>query len=162
MSHVLHRGVAGDMNEKPHTLVPLLDHRYGSAIRWAATCPYETARACGVNVECTEHPRPEEPKGLHVPGPDGWPVPADDFREEWDAWAAADEAWSDEHPGGPWHPGDECWFVHSLTEGEFEPEYYLAPLPEGPLTGPIEVAVAFDGSYEESEPVFYPWKEETP
>lgn len=97
--------------------------------------------------------------------PQGLPEDAADNRDAWAQYFAADEEWKDEHiyyGDGYGHRTEECWFTHILAEGDVEPEDILENIPDGtPISGPFEVAVHFEGSYDETEPNFILWKDKT-
>ena len=144
----LNIGVAGDQNELPHVLTPHLDQNGWCGISWKLKCPYEGVRPCGVWVKCTEHTPPVPP-----PGPENW----DDPSEAWQKYWAAYEDYRENVCPTEHHPGPECWFEHILALGEEEPEYYLAELPAGTITGPIPVAVSVTGYDDDMQMHFHPY-----
>lgn len=133
----LNVGVEGDQNELPHVLVPHLDQTGWCGISWKLQCPYEGIRPCGVLVPCTDpaHAGPHPPHE-----PESWDDPSPAWKKYWEDY----EAWREECPTST-HPGPECWYQHVLAVGDEEPEYFLAELPEGPITGPLQVAVSTTG-----------------
>jgi len=138
-------------NRLPHLLYAVIDDRGWGNVRWRVECPYEGVRDCGVLVPCTEHKEPTQPRGL---------TGSAKRRAEQRFLQAYDE-WHDLHGyGAAEHPGSECWFEHMLTEGDIEPEYFLADIPnDTPLTWPLEIRVGHEGSYDESTPIFTTWKD---
>jgi hypothetical protein len=170
--------MSGDRNEKPHLLIAKVEV-WGSypGIKWSVECPYESddTRDCGVIEECTGSsedmekwgcgPVPQEPSSKEVAqdmahsGEDMSP----EMREAWDVYEDALEEWRDDHiyyGEGYGHRSGECWFIHTLSEGDVEPETILAGIPDGtPIVSPFLVSVHYDGSFDEAEPNFTLWKE---
>jgi hypothetical protein len=160
-----------DMNERPH-LLHIKVEQYGryANLKYSVECPYEPGdiRQCGVIEECLSSekdrlrwgctPRPVEPKGM--------PEDMADNRYAWEQYFRADEEWQEEHlvlgGGGHGHRTEECWFTHILREGDIEPEDILTNIPDGtPIISPFKVEVHFEGSYDETEPNFIPWKDKS-
>lgn len=160
------------LNAKPHLLIPTIDTYGYSGVKWTVQCPYEGPRECGLVEECNGTPKdvekwgcellPELPNVTPVPnGKGGYEYHAHD-REAWEAFEAARDRWLNEvHDGYARHRTDECWFVHIATCSDyFEPEYFLADIPEGtPIAGPMKVLVGYEGHDEDTEPKFKIWEE---
>ncbi len=160
-------------NRLPHLLVPLIDTKMYSGVRWEVRCPYEGPRECGVIQEChgTDEdvakwgcePFPKQPPSATM---------APDMSEEerkasdraWTAFLDDMQEWKDvTHGGYGYHHTDVCWYAEvAIPNSDFEPEYFLADIPDGtPIEGPLKVLVGYEGSDEDTEPKFKLWEEPT-
>jgi hypothetical protein len=160
------------LNVKPHLLIVTIDAWFAGGVKWTVQCPYEGPRECGLLEECTGSPadvkqwgcelRPEIPDVRPVPnGKGGFKYLLED-QAKWEAYEKALDDWRNVvHSGYEGHRTEECWFVHiSKVSDYFEPEYFLADIPEGtPVNGPLKVLVAYEGSGEDTMPKFKLWKE---
>lgn len=161
-------------NDKPHLLVARLDRYASGAVQWNVKCPHEGNRECGAVVDCNGTPDdverwgcelyPETPGETPAPDGEGGYEYSEEGSEAWKKFEKARERWVYEvHDGFEWHHGSECWFEHVITSnGDFDPEYFLAELPDGmEVNSPIKVIVGYEGYGEDVEPVLRLWEEPT-
>lgn len=164
------------MNQQPHELHAMVQ-RWGNyaGIKWRVVCPYPASEIhdCGLIENCTGseqdvakygcRPYPVEPKY-----PEGFNHMSDDLPEDFvkafRAWEDDVVEWQCEHigyGGGEYgHRIGECWFTHVMVEGDLDAENFLAHIPEDtPIISPLLVHVAYEGHYDETEPVFELWKD---
>lgn len=159
-------------NRLPHLLIPEINTRWHSGIKWTVTCPYaETGGSpgCSIVEECNGTPEDVKKWGCLL-----FPTAPSDIenfdslsQEErqahWDEFEAKREIWDEAHDYRRHHPTSECWFANvAIPNSDFEPEYFLADIPDGTaVTGPLKVLVGYEGSDEDTEPKFRLWEEPT-